>query len=242
MILCCGEALIDMLPRETTLGEKGFAPYAGGAIFNTAIALGRLGIPTAFFTGLADDMMGEILLDTLKARGKLENTIVIISSDHGEEFGEHGRLGHGISLYRTSVQVPLIVLAPRCENNGHREASPVSLHDLPATAMELLQLGPHPFPGQSFAPLVCDPSAEPAPHVVFSVLRESARPGGPTLVTVAADSFRFISAGDSLDELYNVIRDPLEQTNLARTPIGALEIPRLRPLADSIRNLPQGRP
>jgi fructokinase len=67
MILCCGEALIDMLPRETTLGEKGFAPYAGGAIFNTAIALGRLGIPTAFFTGIADDMMGEILLDTLKA-------------------------------------------------------------------------------------------------------------------------------------------------------------------------------
>jgi fructokinase len=67
MILCCGEALIDMLPRETTQGEKGFAPYAGGAIFNTAIALGRLGVPTAFFTGLADDMMGEILRETLTA-------------------------------------------------------------------------------------------------------------------------------------------------------------------------------
>jgi fructokinase len=67
MILCCGEALIDMLPRDTTQGEKGFAPYAGGAIFNTAIALGRLGVPTAFFTGIADDMMGEILLATLKA-------------------------------------------------------------------------------------------------------------------------------------------------------------------------------
>lgn len=67
MILCCGEALIDMLPRETTQGEKGFAPYAGGAIFNTAIALGRLGVPTAFFTGLADDMLGEILRETLVA-------------------------------------------------------------------------------------------------------------------------------------------------------------------------------
>jgi len=32
MILCCGEALIDMLPRDTTLGEKGFAPYAGGTL------------------------------------------------------------------------------------------------------------------------------------------------------------------------------------------------------------------
>lgn len=67
MILCCGEALIDMLPRDTTLGEKGFAPYAGGAIFNTAVALGRLGVPTAFFTGLADDMMGDLLRETLVA-------------------------------------------------------------------------------------------------------------------------------------------------------------------------------
>jgi fructokinase len=67
MIICCGEALIDMLPRETTKGENGFAPYAGGAVFNTAIALGRLGVPTAFFTGLSDDMMGEILRDSLKA-------------------------------------------------------------------------------------------------------------------------------------------------------------------------------
>ncbi len=65
MILCCGEALIDMLPRETTLGESGFAPYAGGAIFNTAIALGRLGVKTGFFTGLSDDMFGDILRETL---------------------------------------------------------------------------------------------------------------------------------------------------------------------------------
>ena len=40
MILSCGEALIDMLPRTTTLGEPAFSPYAGGAVFNTAIALG----------------------------------------------------------------------------------------------------------------------------------------------------------------------------------------------------------
>ncbi|KEY51313.1 hypothetical protein EN41_06350 [Agrobacterium tumefaciens] len=58
MILCCGEALIDMLPREATLGEPGFAPYAGGPAFNIGIALGRLGVDTGFFTGLADDMMG----------------------------------------------------------------------------------------------------------------------------------------------------------------------------------------
>ena len=69
MILCCGEALIDMLPRTTTLGEDAYAPYAGGAIFNTAIALGRLGVPAAFFTGLSDDMMGDILRRTLAESG-----------------------------------------------------------------------------------------------------------------------------------------------------------------------------
>ncbi|MCO6187508.1 carbohydrate kinase [Rhizobium sp. L1K21] len=67
MILCCGEALIDMLPRDTTLGEEGYAPYAGGAVFNTAIALGRLGVDTGFFTGLSDDMMGDILRASLDA-------------------------------------------------------------------------------------------------------------------------------------------------------------------------------
>ncbi|KQZ94143.1 carbohydrate kinase [Mesorhizobium sp. Root157] len=58
MILCCGEALIDMLPRKTTAGEAAFAPYAGGAVFNTAIALGRLGAPVGFFSGLSSDLFG----------------------------------------------------------------------------------------------------------------------------------------------------------------------------------------
>ncbi|EEW25904.1 carbohydrate kinase family protein [Rhodobacter ferrooxidans] len=67
MILSCGEALIDMLPRTSTEGEPAFAPYAGGAVFNTAIALGRLGAPAGFFSGLSTDMLGEILTQTLEA-------------------------------------------------------------------------------------------------------------------------------------------------------------------------------
>lgn len=46
MILCCGEALVDMLPNATQSGRDGFVPHSGGAVFNTAIALGRLGIQT----------------------------------------------------------------------------------------------------------------------------------------------------------------------------------------------------
>ena len=59
MILCCGEALIDMLPRRSDAGEPAFAPYAGGAVFNTAIALGRLGVPVEFFSGLSTDLFGQ---------------------------------------------------------------------------------------------------------------------------------------------------------------------------------------
>ena len=61
MILCCGEALIDMLPRETAAGEPAFAPLAGGAVFNTAIALGRLGAPVGWFGGLSTDLFGDVL-------------------------------------------------------------------------------------------------------------------------------------------------------------------------------------
>lgn len=67
MILCAGEALIDMLPRETREGGTAFQPFPGGAVFNTAIALGRLGAPSGFFSGLSTDFFGEMLIDSLNA-------------------------------------------------------------------------------------------------------------------------------------------------------------------------------
>lgn len=69
MILCCGEALIDMLPRQTTEGGNAFAPHAGGSVFNTAIALGRLGAPVQFFSGLSSDLFGDILREELARSG-----------------------------------------------------------------------------------------------------------------------------------------------------------------------------
>jgi fructokinase len=53
MILCCGEALIDMIPEPTAGGADGFVPHFGGAVFNTAIALGRLGVRTGMLTGFS---------------------------------------------------------------------------------------------------------------------------------------------------------------------------------------------
>lgn len=69
MILCAGEALIDMLPRKTEAGEAAFAPYPGGAVFNTAVALARLEVPVSFFTGLSEDLFGERLSRSLTVNG-----------------------------------------------------------------------------------------------------------------------------------------------------------------------------
>ncbi len=69
MILCAGEALIDMLPRQTESGEAAFAPYPGGSVFNTAVALSRLEQRVEFFTGLSTDLFGERLEGVLMANG-----------------------------------------------------------------------------------------------------------------------------------------------------------------------------
>ncbi|MBV7378634.1 carbohydrate kinase family protein [Maritimibacter dapengensis] len=78
MILCCGESLIDMLPRETVAGEPAFAPYPGGAVMNTAIALGRLGAASGFLSGISTDMFGAILTDALAA-SKVDTALAIRS-------------------------------------------------------------------------------------------------------------------------------------------------------------------
>jgi len=77
MIVCCGEALIDMLPRTSESGEPAFAPYAGGAVFNTAIALGRLGAPVEFFSGISSDLFGKQIREVLAKSNVATNYAVV---------------------------------------------------------------------------------------------------------------------------------------------------------------------
>lgn len=77
MILCCGEALIDMLPDRTKPGETAFVPAVGGAVFNTAIALGRLGVETGFYSGLSQDFFGDMLRDALQ-HSHVDSTLATI--------------------------------------------------------------------------------------------------------------------------------------------------------------------
>ncbi len=74
MILSCGESLIDMLPRETAAGEMAFAPYPGGAVFNTAVALGRLRAPSGFLSGISNDLFGAKLTASL-AESKVDTSL-----------------------------------------------------------------------------------------------------------------------------------------------------------------------
>ena len=161
MILCCGEALIDMLPRTATSGEACFAPYAGGAVFNTAIALGRLGAPTAFFSGVSSDMLGEILAETLTA-SKVD-TRHLARSDKPTTVA-FVKLVNGQATY-----------AFYDENTAGRMLSPADLPRLPGEGVALF------FGGIS---LVNDPAAatyealqaREAPHAV-TMLDPNIRPG-----------------------------------------------------------------
>ena len=76
MIICCGEALIDMLPTAAPDGTAAFSPTPGGAVFNTAVALGRLGAECAFFSGWSTDFLGTMLREYLEESGVRSDLVV----------------------------------------------------------------------------------------------------------------------------------------------------------------------
>ena len=84
MILCCGDALIDMIPANTSLSSAdlkspSFAPHPGGAVFNTAISLGRLGVPAHLLTGMSNDLFGAQLTRSL-TQSNVGTAYTIVSS------------------------------------------------------------------------------------------------------------------------------------------------------------------
>ncbi|MDR2070335.1 MAG: carbohydrate kinase [Treponema sp.] len=80
MILACGEALIDMVPRTLPEGETLFLPCPGGSPYNTAIAIGRLGASAAFFGRLSTDFFGETLIGRL-VRNKVHTGLIVRSNE-----------------------------------------------------------------------------------------------------------------------------------------------------------------
>jgi arylsulfatase A-like enzyme len=89
-------------------------------------------------TRFTDVQVGKFV-ETIERLGLADKTIVIILSDHGEEFGEHGFAGHMRSLYREALHVPLIIWAPGLLAPARIDA-PANLIDIPPTVLDLLEL------------------------------------------------------------------------------------------------------
>lgn len=136
MILCCGEALIDMIPAPTAAGLDGYVPHSGGAVFNTAIALGRLRARAGMLTGISSDMFGQQLVAALRASHV--DVSALITTDRHTTLA-FVRLTDGHASYTFFD-----------ENSAGRMLTPADMPDLPDDVSALF------FGGIS---LVCEPCA-----------------------------------------------------------------------------------
>jgi arylsulfatase A-like enzyme len=171
-----------------------------------------------------DEQLG-VLFDELQRRSVLDDTLVVITSDHGEGLGEHDLFDHGESLYSTELDVSLLILLPLKGRAARVVPQVASLRDLPATVVDLVgQAAGSPFPGHSLASLWRDPAGvRAAASAAFSELfapspRKTNRGRSPAdrgpLISVADGDFVYIrNEGDSAEELFNKSDDPHELSN-----------------------------
>lgn len=171
-----------------------------------------------------DESFGR-LTEWLAGEGLLEETVVVLVSDHGEEFHEHGQWEHGKTLYAESVQVPLIVRFPGPDVphlRGRRVAVPVQHTDVFPTLLAYLGLPvPGAVEGRDLGPLLTDGVGAWADEaLIFSrVDLDGCRAGSVTTGTWRLHDGRSPCSGEGV-ELYHRRRDPGEQRSLAeRRPV-----------------------
>jgi arylsulfatase A-like enzyme len=181
--------------------------------------------------GYIDEQLG-LLFDELQRRGVLDQTLIIVTSDHGEGLGEHNLFDHGESLYRTEIRVPLVIVPPSGLNPPAVVGETVSLRDLPATIVDLVGQGKGtPFPGDSLARFwrdsALDGAGSPRDHdpVISELIAPN--PGRPNqgrspasrgpLISLAEGNFVYIrNEGDGSEQLFNGRDDPHEIDNRAQ--------------------------
>ena len=168
-----------------------------------------------------DQQLGQLFAE-LRERGVYDNTVIILTSDHGEEFGEHGMYDHGNSLYLPSVHVPLLISFPARAPSGRRVTEPATLRDLPATVVELAGLQAR-FPGQSLARYWAGSESsrgETESLALSSVRQVTGQPESfpvskGDMHSLVYEGRRYIRNGDGSEELYDFEKDPWERRNLA---------------------------
>ncbi|MDG3005076.1 sulfatase [Paludisphaera mucosa] len=176
-----------------------------------------------------DAQLGD-LIESLRARGVLDRTVLIVTADHGEQFGEHGGFGHGLSLYDEEVRVPLLIRAPGLVPAGRVERDDVSLRDVAATALDLsgVPIEMPPLPGDSLAarlrgegPGVISPAfSELLGPVDERVARPAAAddPASGPWESVVVDGRVYIRRGDGRESLYDLATDPSEARDRSDDP------------------------
>lgn len=179
-----------------------------------------------------DARLGE-LFEALEARGMLDNTIVIVTSDHGEEFGEHGVMGHSRSIYLPLLHVPLVMAWPDRLAPGTVVDQPVTLRDLPATVVDLLGLNASsPIPGVSWTSLLAGTGQLPAESALLSENSSFSR--NRTIMEGRYHYLTFRSHGESQERLYDAVDDPLEQNDLSQNTAFADTLQSLRGQMDDV--------
>ena len=176
------------------------------------------------------------LIQGLQARDLVKNTLIIITSDHGDQFGEYGLIDHANSLYSELLHIPLFMIFPEQLAAGVRVATPVSLRDLPATILDLIEFeGESPFPGTSLAPLtrtVVENSNFPS-KVLAEVSKGINRPewlpvSKGDMKAIVFEDFHYIMNGDGSEEIYSLQDN--NATNFIDSPKG-------REAAHTLRNI-----
>ena len=163
------------------------------------------------------------LFTTLAGRGILDNTLVIVTSDHGELFGEHGLFLHGQALYMPLIHVPLVLRYPARVPADRRIADPVSLGDLPATVMDIVGVPSRtPFPGRSLSSWWSGPPVRQPNAPILSGVRGEDWGGKDWYPIAKGDmyslvdrSHHYIRNGDDREELYLLDTDPQEHHDLS---------------------------
>ncbi|HEX5067199.1 MAG TPA: sulfatase-like hydrolase/transferase [Myxococcota bacterium] len=165
------------------------------------------------------------LLARLDAPDLRESTVVVILSDHGEEFWEHGSVLHAHTLYQELLHVPLLLRAPG-RDGGVRIAARVSLLDVVPTLLQLLGVpAPPDAQGRSLVPLL-DGAAEPPRPVFAEGFAFDAKL--QAVIDGDAKAIRRLDTGEVA--LYDLAADPAEQRDLAAARPAERE--RLRALLD----------
>lgn len=163
-------------------------------------------------TAYVDACIGRVF-DELKQSGDYEDALIIFTSDHGEEFWEHGAFEHGHAVYEEVMHVPLAIKLPGAER-AIRLDQPVVTPQVFPTILELLDLpvDPNMVDYASLTPMIEDR----ATTATMSVLHSGSVLYGDDRDVVYAHGMKFIrNAATSRVELYDLATDPREQRDLA---------------------------